>query len=195
MGIKKQLGMGIMSAALGISLIGGGTYAYFSDSEQTSNTFAAGTLDLSVNPTTIVDVDDLQPGSSITRNFELQNNGSLDIRKVYLESAYTVNDAHNNNTEDFGEHIQVQFLYNADKFDEVIFETTLAELKDMSPEAVNESIFYPEFGEQGLEAGSVDDLTVKFNFLDNGGDQNQFQGDSLQLNWTFNAEQGESEEK
>ncbi|APC49530.1 cell division protein FtsN [Virgibacillus halodenitrificans] len=195
MGIKKQLGMGIMSAALGISLIGGGTYAYFSDSEQTSNTFAAGTLDLSVNPTTIVDVDDLQPGSSITRNFELQNNGSLDIRKVYLESAYTVNDAHNNNTEDFGEHIQVQFLYNADKFDEVIFETTLAELKDMSPEAVNESIFYPEFGEQGLEAGSVDDLTVKFNFLDNDGDQNQFQGDSLQLNWTFNAEQGESEEK
>ncbi|MCJ0929814.1 CalY family protein [Virgibacillus halodenitrificans] len=195
MGIKKQLGMGIMSAALGISLIGGGTYAYFSDSEQTSNTFAAGTLDLSVNPTTIVDVDDLQPGSSITRNFELQNNGSLDIRKVYLESAYTVNDAHNNNTEDFGEHIQVQFLYNADKFDEVIFETTLAELKNMSPEAVNESIFYPEFGEQGLEAGSVDDLTVKFNFLDNGGDQNQFQGDSLQLNWTFNAEQGESEEK
>ncbi|MEC2159641.1 TasA family protein [Virgibacillus halodenitrificans] len=195
MGIKKQLGMGIMSAALGISLIGGGTYAYFSDSEQTSNTFAAGTLDLSVNPTAIVDVDDLQPGSSITRNFELQNNGSLDIRKVYLESAYTVNDAHNNNTEDFGEHIQVQFLYNADKFDEVIFETTLAELKNMSPEAVNESIFYPEFGEQGLEAGSVDDLTVKFNFLDNGGDQNQFQGDSLQLNWTFNAEQGESEEK
>ncbi|WP_019377446.1 CalY family protein [Virgibacillus halodenitrificans] len=195
MGIKKQLGMGIMSAALGISLIGGGTYAYFSDSEQTSNTFAAGTLNLAVNPTTIVEVDNLQPGSSITRNFELQNNGSLDIRKVYLESAYTVNDAHNNNTEDFGEHIQVQFLYNADKFDEVIFETTLAELKDMSPEAVNESIFYPEFGEQGLEAGSVDDLTVKFNFLDNGGDQNQFQGDSLQLNWTFNAEQGESEEK
>ncbi len=187
--------MGIMSAALGISLIGGGTYAYFSDSEQTSNTFAAGTLNLAVNPTTIVEVDNLQPGSSITRNFELQNNGSLDIRKVYLESAYTVNDAHNNNTEDFGEHIQVQFLYNADKFDEVIFETTLAELKDMSPEAVNESIFYPEFGEQGLEAGSVDDLTVKFNFLDNGGDQNQFQGDSLQLNWTFNAEQGESEEK
>ncbi|HLR61590.1 MAG TPA: TasA family protein, partial [Lentibacillus sp.] len=43
MGIKKQMGMGIMSAALGLSLIGGGTYAYFSDSEQTQNTFAAGT--------------------------------------------------------------------------------------------------------------------------------------------------------
>ncbi|WP_461181966.1 TasA family protein, partial [Virgibacillus kimchii] len=31
MNIKKQLSMGIMSAALGISLIGGGTFAYFSD--------------------------------------------------------------------------------------------------------------------------------------------------------------------
>lgn len=195
MDIKKQLGMGIMSAALGLSLIGGGTYAYFSDSEQSSNTFAAGTLDLSADPTTIVDVDKLQPGSSVTRNFELQNNGTLDIRKVYLETDYMVEDAESNNTEDFGEHIQVQFLYNADKFDEVVFETTLAELKNMSPEAVNENIFYPEFGEQGLEAGTIDDLTVKFNFVDNGENQNQFQGDSLQLNWTFNAEQGEGEKK
>ncbi|GGJ98266.1 cell division protein FtsN [Lentibacillus kapialis] len=195
MGIKKQMGMGIMSAALGLSLIGGGTYAYFSDSEQTQNTFAAGTLDLSVDPTTIVDVDELAPGDEIVRDFELQNGGTMDIRKVYLETDYMVNDANGDNTGDFGEHIQVQFLYNADKTDEVVFETTLADLKDMSPEAVNESIFYPEFGEQGLESGSRDDLVVKFKFIDNGEDQNQFQGDSLQLNWTFNAEQGEGEEK
>lgn len=54
MGIKKQLSMGIMSAALGLFLIGGGTYAYFSDSETTNNTFAAGTLELSVEPTTVM---------------------------------------------------------------------------------------------------------------------------------------------
>lgn len=40
-----------MTAALGLSLIGGGTFAYFSDSETTNNTFAAGTLDLAVEPT------------------------------------------------------------------------------------------------------------------------------------------------
>ncbi|MBY7142659.1 M73 family metallopeptidase [Virgibacillus sp. NKC19-3] len=190
MRIKKQIGMGVMSAALGLTLIGGGTYAYFSSSETTNNTFAAGTLDLSVNPTTIIDVGELQPGDTVTRDFELGNNGSLDIEKVTLETDYTVIDADGDNTDDFGSHIEVEFLYNASKADEVIFQTTLAELKDMDPEVVNEHLFYPALGEEGLPAGGeADDLVVKFNFKDNGEDQNQFQGDSLNLEWTFNAEQ------
>ena len=196
MGIKKQIGLGIMSAALGLTLIGGGTYAYFSDSETTNNTFAAGTLDLSVNPTTIVDVGELKPGDFVTRDFELHNEGTLDIEKVLLDTDYSVIDAEGDNTEDFGEHIQVEFLYNADKMEEVIFETTLAELKNMSPEAVGEHAFYPIFDEKGLPASEeADDLVVKFTFLDSGEDQNQFQCDSLQLEWTFTAVQGGGEEK
>src|SRR5690625_5033910 len=139
MGIKKQIGLGIMSAALGLTLIGGGTYAYLSDSETTNNTFAAGTLDLAVNPTTIVDVGELKPGDFVTRDFELHNEGTLDIEKVLLDTDYSVIDAEGDNSEDFGEHIQVTFLYNADKMEEVICETTLAELKNMSPEAVGRS--------------------------------------------------------
>ncbi|WP_373895300.1 TasA family protein [Virgibacillus sp. CBA3643] len=190
MGIKNQIGMGVMSAALGLTLIGGGTYAYFSDSEMTNNTFAAGTLDLSVNPTTIIDVGELQPGDSFTRDFELGNNGSQDIEKVTLDTDYEVIDADGDNTDDFGSQIEVEFLYNASKADEVIYETTLAELKDLSPEAVNEHIFYPMLGEEGLPTdGEADDLVVKFNFIDSDEDQNQFQGDSLNLEWTFNAEQ------
>src|SRR5690625_7667399 len=108
MNIKKKLGMGVMSAALGLTLVSGGTYAYFSDSEVTNNTFAAGTLDLSVEPTAIIDVDNLKPGDSMTRNFELQNNGTLDIEKVTLETDYSVIDANGDNTEDFGEHIEVE---------------------------------------------------------------------------------------
>lgn len=195
MNVKKQLGIGVMSAALGIALIGGGTFAYFSDSETTSNTFAAGTLDLIANPTEIINIDNIKPGDSMIRDFELQNNGSLDIDKVLLSTNYTVNDAKGDNTDDFGNHIQVEFLYNADKLDEVIYETTLAELKEMTPEAVNESIFYPLFGEKGLPVGSMDDLIVKFNFVDNGEDQNQFQGDSLNLEWTFTATQTAGELK
>src|SRR5690625_3390955 len=140
MGVKKQIGMGIMSAALGLALIGGGTYAYFSDSETTNNTFAAGTLDLSVNPTTIVDVGELKPGDSVIRDFELHNEGTLDIENVLLATDYSVIDAEGDNSEDFGEHIQVTFLYNADKMDAVIFETTLADVKDMSPKADGEKI-------------------------------------------------------
>lgn len=195
MGIKKQLSLGVMSAALGLSLVGGGTYAYFSDSEVTDSTFAAGTLDLAADPSTIIDVDNIKPGDTVLRSFELQNNGSLDIGKVTLDTAYTVNDVNSDNQEDLGKYIKVEFLYNADELSEVIYETTLEELKDMTPEAVNQHIFYPDFGDKGLPAGSIDDLVVKFEFVDNNEDQNEFQGDSLELNWTFNAKQTEGEAK
>lgn len=195
MGLKKQLVTGITSAILGISLIGGGTYAYFSDSETTENTFAAGTLDLAVEPTTLIDVEDLKPGDTITRDFELQNSGSLKIKDVLLETDYDVEDAEGDNTEDFGDHIQVTFLYNADKMDEVIYETTLSELRDMEPEAVSEEVFDEFLGEGGLEPGNEDDLVVAFEFVDNGEDQNQFQGDKLELEWTFNAMQEDGEDK
>ncbi|HLQ98482.1 MAG TPA: CalY family protein [Candidatus Dormibacteraeota bacterium] len=187
MGIKKQVGIGIMSATLGLLMIGGGTYAYFSDKEVTNNTFAAGTLDLSVEPTEIIDLANMKPGDSMVRSFELENKGTLDIGKVLMETNYSITDEKEDNSEDFGEYIEVEFLYNADKFDEVIYKTTLAALKDMTPEAINEHVFDPQFGEKGLEKGTVDDFAVKFNFIDNGKKQNEFQGDQLNLEWTFNA--------
>ncbi|WP_404454481.1 TasA family protein [Oceanobacillus kapialis] len=195
MNIKKQLGLGVVTAALGLTLISGGTFAYFSDTETSSNTFAAGTLDLAATPTEIIQVDNLKPGDTMIRDFELQNNGTLDIEKVLLDTAYTVTDAEGNNIEDFGEHIMVEFLYNADKLDEVIYQTTLADLKNMTPEAVNENVFLPLLGENGLPAGTIDDLVVQFNFVDNGEDQNEFQGDALSLEWTFTAQQTAGEEK
>src|SRR5690625_4420959 len=136
MNMKRTLGLGIVSAIFGLSLLIGGTFAYFSDSATTNNTFAAGTIDLEVEPTEIVNLDNLKPGDSIERIFELQNNGSLDMKKVLLETNYTVHDANDNNTDDFGKHILVQFLHNADQMREVVFETTLYELRGMEPEAV-----------------------------------------------------------
>lgn len=194
MGLKKKLVTGMTAAVLGVSLIGGGTYAYFSDSETTQNTFAAGTLDLAVEPTTLIDVDELKPGDSMTRDFELGNSGTLNIQKVLLETSYDVEDVEGDNKEDFGDHIQVKFLYNADKMDEVIYETTLSELRDMEPEAVSDEVF-AEFLDGGLEPGDTDDLVVEFVFVDNGEDQNQFQGDKLELEWTFNAMQEDGEDK
>lgn len=195
MGIKNKVGAGILSAAIGLSLIGGGTYAYFSDSEDSVSTFAAGTIDLQIEPTEIVELDNLKPGDSVSRTFKLQNKGSIGIGKVLLETDYDVNDVKGDNTEDFGEHIEVEFLYNIDQVNEVIYETTLAELKKMTPEAVSEEIFLPIIGENGLEAGTEDDFLVKFNFIDNTKDQNQFQGDIINLRWTFNAQQTGGEAK
>ncbi|MGG1573160.1 TasA family protein [Fictibacillus sp. NRS-1165] len=199
MSLKKKLGLGVASAALGLSLVGGGTYAYFSDSEVTNNTFAAGTLDLAADPTTIIDVDNIKPGDTMLRGFELKNKGTLDIKKVLLDTTYTVTDAKGDNGKaDFGDHIRVNFLFNIDKLDVPVWSTTLGDLKKMDPAVVKnkfEAIFGQEWGTKGLVAGSSDYLYVQFEFVDNGKDQNVFQGDSLNLKWTFNAEQTKGVER
>ncbi|MGE7120669.1 TasA family protein [Peribacillus sp. NPDC046944] len=190
MELKKKLGMGIMAGIMGVSLIGGGTFAYFSDSADASGTFAAGTLDLSVQPTTIIDISNIAPGDSMTRVFELHNDGTLDIKDVTLGTQYSVVDTKGDNTEDFGKYIEVEFLYNMDQYNEIIYKTTLDKLKGMSPKAVSEKIFNEALDGGILKVGDEHDLVVKFNFIDNEGDQNQFQGDKLKLSWTFNATQG-----
>ncbi|WP_341357052.1 CalY family protein [Rossellomorea sp. y25] len=197
MSIKQKLGLGVASAALGLALVGGGTYAYFSDTAEANATFAAGTLDLSANPTTIVDVGNIKPGDTMLRSFELVNGGTLDIATIDLMTKYTVTDANNNNTEDLGKHIRVNFLINADKLDAPIWSTTLYDLKNMSPDVIEGNFWSGWFAEHGgnLAAGSTDTLYVQYEFVENGQDQNRFQGDSLKLEWTFDGKQGAGVER
>ncbi|MBJ7984759.1 biofilm matrix protein CalY [Bacillus cereus] len=197
MSLKKKLGMGVASAALGLSLIGGGTFAFFSDKEVSNNTFAAGTLDLTLNPKTLVDIKDLKPGDSVKKEFLLKNDGTLTIKDVKLATKYTVKDAKGDNAgEDFGKHIKVKFLWNWDKQSEPVYETTLADLQNVDPDVLAKDIFAPEWAENGgLAPSSEDYLWVQFVFEDDGKDQNKFQGDSLNLEWTFNANQTDGEEK
>lgn len=197
MSIKKKLGMGVATAALGISIIAGGTYAYFSDQVVTQNTFASGTLDLSINPEAIINIDNIKPGDTMLREFTLTNEGSLKIKTVDLETSYSVSDAKNNNgAEDFGKHIQVNFLWNWDKEDEPIFETTLYELQNMDPDVVKRAVFDPLWAQKGgLEPGASNDFWVEFEFIENYEDQNVFQGDVLTLDWKFNATQTDGEDR
>lgn len=194
MGLKKKLAMGIATGALAVSMIGGGTYAYFNDVETSNNFFAAGTLDLAVNPETIIDVGNLKPGDVMPRVFKLENNGSLDISKVLLTTDYEVVEGAWNNTDDFGKHIKVNFMTNLDKSgllnpNNIIYSTTLADLKGTAPDAVQKKIFSFIAEPSGLKSGTSDDLIVTFQFVDNGQDQNEFQGDKLKLIWTFDAKQ------
>lgn len=190
MSFKKKLSKSMLTAALGFSLMGGGTYAYFSDTVETNNTFAAGSLDLSVNPETIVNIEDLKPGDEISREFDISNGGTLDINKVLLDTSYTVDDANGDNTEDFGEHIKVTILYNQANATVEVMEMTLKELSEEQPDitAIDEFVG-GEKGPNGLEPGDTDKIIVLFEFVDNGEDQNQFQEDALQLKWKFIAEQ------
>lgn len=130
------------------------------------------------------------------RTFKLENNGSLDISRVLLETDYTVNDTKT----DFGKHIKVNFLKNEDKSgilldSNVIESKTLYELKNMSPDAVK-NLSHSIFSEKsGLKSGDDDDFSVQFQFVDNDEDQNDLQGASLELEWTFNAEQTDGEKR
>ena len=199
MSIKKKLGMGVVTAALGLSLIGGGTYAYFSDKEVSQNTFAAGTLDLSVNPEVVINVDNIKPGDEMERGFQLVNKGTLAIGDVKLLTDYSVIDAKGDNgNADFGDHIRVDFLWNLDKNEVPIWSTTLSELKVSTqngsiPDLVQKGVVDREGN--GLAPGDDDTFYVMFTFVDNDEEQNIFQGDSLKLNWTFNSMQEKGEEK
>jgi len=194
---KGELGMkfkftkrGFMTAALGLSLIGGGTFAYFSDSVKTQNTFAAGTLDLAVNPNVVVDIGSLKPGDEIYREFTLENNGSLDINRVLLDTKYNVEDWKQDNTDDFAQHIKVTIMYNTSSASVPVVETTLFDLQNQKPDltAIDDFVGSTKVPD-GIKAGGKEKMFVLFEFVDNGQDQNQFQGDKLKVDWTFNAEQ------
>jgi spore coat-associated protein N len=91
MSIKKKLGLGVASAAIGLSLIGGGTWAAFNDTATINNHFAAGTLDLVVgqsnNSAPInFDLSNMKPGDSVQRIFKLNNAGSIAIKEVLLDT-------------------------------------------------------------------------------------------------------------
>lgn len=80
----KSILISFMTMALVGALIGGGIYAYFSDTESSAgNTFTAGTLDLQVdgeNPwtSTAVTISDMEPGLAATPvDITCENAGNL----------------------------------------------------------------------------------------------------------------------
>jgi spore coat-associated protein N len=90
MSIKKKLGLGVASGALGLAMIGGGTWAAFNDVEALDNNFAAGTLDLGLSAgaegvQTTFNVQNLKPGDEMVRSFKLSNEGSLAIKEVWMD--------------------------------------------------------------------------------------------------------------
>jgi spore coat-associated protein N len=191
MSFTKKVSQGVMGAALGLSFIGGGTFAYFSDSVETENTFAAGTLDLGLNPSTVVNINNIKPGDEIYREFTLENNGTLDIAKVLLDTSYTVDDAQLDgqaNTDELAKHIKVTIMYNTSSSSNTVVETTLHDLQTQQPDLTQIDNLAGPFPD-GIPAGEKEKIFVLFEFVDNGENQNQFQGDKLKVDWTFNAEQ------
>ncbi|MBM7568006.1 TasA family protein [Paenibacillus sacheonensis] len=199
MSLKVKLGLGLATAVMGISLIGGGTYAYFTSTESTTGTFAAGYIDLTASPTTVISVSDIKPGDTWEKSFSLKNTGTVDIAKVLLHTTYEVGDYGSNNQLDLGKYIRVDFLRNATNDlpgQNIIGSKTLYELQQMTnsqdPDVVKDILglltdWIDNSGLDKINNGETNDFKVKFTFV-NDGDQSQFQRDSLTLHWDFEAQ-------
>ena len=219
MSVKKKLALGIGSAALGLSLVGGGTFAYFSDTARQTSTFASGTLDLNVDPTVIVDLKDIAPGDYTQKTFKLRNDGTIDIKSVKLKTDYTITGKDGSAVpqdiqDKYAKAIEVEFLTNKGdhgRDHQIITSKSLHYLSSITPDSLAkemEQIWYTDFEGKmvqgwvitdGIKAGkgnkSTDDFTVKFKFKDDGKNQNDLQGLKLNLNWTFEGVQREGVQK
>lgn len=188
MSLKKKLGLGMASAALGLSLIGGGTYALFTDTEQATASFAAGTVDLQLNKSVWFDIDKLAPGDAMIRTLEIKNIGSLDIKKVLMGTDYEVTAGGNDHlsADDFAKQFKVEFLKSDLKT--VVTSKTLYELKNMAPLTVsNWSLLEDGLNPNELTVDKSDTLWMRIIFVDDGSDQNRFQGDALKVKFNFEA--------
>ena len=219
MSIKTKLGMGMGAAVLGLALIGGGSYAYFSDTAEQASTFSSGTLDLNVDPTVLVNINKMAPGDYTNKTFKLMNDGTIDIKKVKLKTEYTItkNDGSpvDQDTQDkYAKAIEVEFLTN--NGDEgyghqVITTKSLHYLSTITPENLAkelDEIWYRDWKgnmtqgwviTDGIKAGNgkeaIDEFSVKFKFKDSGQDQNDLQDLKLDLKWTFEGVQRDGVEK
>ncbi len=123
--MKKKLITGALSAMMGLSLVGGGTFAAFNDREEVQADIHTGTLDLNVLATQQYEdtfqLSDLKPGDSMVRAFLLENEGSLAINEVLMDAVamgfsndedneYVSQTGLDNNMEEYLEQFEVKML-------------------------------------------------------------------------------------
>jgi spore coat-associated protein N len=209
MSVKKKMSMGILAGALGVSLIGGGTWAAFNDVEATDNSFKAGTLDLVVGETTTMDfeIKNLKPGDYFTKKLVLDNNGSLDINQIKIHAtkekgwedkdilglnSKVKSDDVKNNEDEFLEQFSV--VISPEGSEEKVYEDTLAKL--VSGKGVDE-LTDTDTDKIGLKAGSTAKYDVKVTFTEDPETfegsriykQNKYQGEESKLKFVFEATQ------
>ncbi|WNS76386.1 TasA family protein [Bacillus sp. DTU_2020_1000418_1_SI_GHA_SEK_038] len=212
MSIKKKLGLGVASAALGLSLIGGGTWAAFNDVETMQNRVQAGVLNLEIGNkvTGEMKVKKLIPGDTMTREFTLQNQGNLNIPDVWLtvdpadetipgfygELAVTILNSDNQNKlagitptgvrDDNTKYVSMQDLIdyaNNNKF-------------DISSDNLNN-------GDKDFDGRDADTIKIKVEFVDKKADtdgdgeydQNKYQNAVAEFNFNFEAVQEAGSER
>lgn len=211
MGVKKKLGLGLASAALGLSLVGGGTFAYFSDEATIHNGFAAGTLNLEVGkyPGTQwpvnFDLSNLRPGDTVERTFDLKNTGSLAIEDTYLDFAkVSVSNPLNTGAtdDDFLSALQVTYFYETVvsgvyQPESLLLNSKVITLKDAIDGNFNGKIksdYLTTDGKlnltpDGIDAGSNGRYRIMISFPETNVAQNKLQGMVAKVDFKLDARQ------
>lgn len=204
MSLKKKLGMGIAAGALGLSLVGGGSWAAFNDVETTTNTFTAGTLDLGTNTEKLFDISNLKPGDYFTKTLELSNNGQLPIDEILLSttvsgwSDVTDSDLPDNGVNSEDDFLS-QFLVTITKDGNNVFSGTAKDLKGLT----NTDISGTADGVAALSPGDTTTFVVNVEF-ENKTDvytgtriqqQNKYQGEGANMALKLEATQMPGEER
>ncbi|MYL40250.1 TasA family protein [Virgibacillus salexigens] len=182
MSLKQKMAMSMATALLGVSLISGGTYSYFNDQEETMNTFATGLLELGINKQSIIQMKDIVPGDTMESDFTLTNDGTIDMREIQFLTDYKVIDkSENNNGDNLADYIHVELLHHVKGKEKVVFQKKLSDLKK-KPFPILDA--FPTGGNQ-------EKFSIRCTFVDNEGNQNHFQRDSIELTWIFETKQRE----
>ncbi|KGP89870.1 hypothetical protein N780_09485 [Pontibacillus chungwhensis BH030062] len=204
MSLKAKLAMGVMTGALGLSLVGGGTYAAFTDTESVSNTFAAGELDIKLKQqdgTTnlgselfTTNLKNLKPGDSITKTIRVKNAGTLSVNQVFVKADYDdfVDGGANidgdpdlggeNGPHAFADQIDVKIT---GKSGHVVYNNTLKHLKDNSSSDITDSTTNGAL--PAMPSKDTDPVTITLTF--NGEADNTYMKDSMNINFHFEATQ------
>jgi spore coat-associated protein N len=216
MSLKKKLGLGMASAALGLSLVGGGTFAYFSDTATVHNGFKSGTLDIGIGsydqtswPINF-DLQNFRPGDTAERTFDLTNKGSLAIEDTYLNFANasvtdTLNTGGNGN--DFLQALNVSYFMDVlnDSGNYVPVSMLLPgkslTLKD-ALEGKFDGVINPAYlvtgangvkllnlTPDGIDVGEKERFRIMISFTDTNQPQNKLQGMVAKIDYNVDARQ------
>ncbi|MFP7297966.1 TasA family protein [Neobacillus niacini] len=196
MSIKKKMGMGFATMAVGAALIGGGTFAYFNDVETSSgNTFATGTIDLKpeIDGAALFSITNQRPGQSFSGSYTLSNGGTLDIGEIKLTGSYTTTDGETKDQKDYDRDGTVG--NNADLATQLVIDSlkfkganvTVAD-KDGDGKVTLADLTGQTIQLAGLNVTASGVLEIAGHFHnETNATQNEYQGDGVSVNLSFEA--------
>jgi spore coat-associated protein N len=195
--MKKILGLTV-AAILVIGLVGGGTWAYFSDTEEsTGNIFSAGTLDLGLdnNPnqdptgstSATFSASDMAPGDVVgSGTLYVYNAGSIDMTTVEISFSLA---SYGENTPDTVDNYDL--TTGTDNLTNMIIATDVkwggTDVLALEGKSIDELIALGATDLGTLDADEELDLYIEWTFSDTA--TNGCQGDSVDLTVTLQGTQ------